>query len=181
MRFFSIAKRLLTRKSQSDSYVVWNGVEEILYMEPTHHDCMVTYDSGLVPVQNLRKNLLKKGDIVPTIIFACQAGKPAYSVTLPDGTQKDVFNSHWNKIISANPKIIFRDAIIAANQRMMEELAPDGREQQAEIICQKDVLDKSVFLSSISRKKHFVMSFDMCRTAHPDPSDAKIVNDIDWL
>lgn len=180
MRFFSIAKRLLTRRSQSDSYVVWNGAEEILYMEPTHHDCMVIYDGGLISVQNLRKNFLEKGDIVPTIIFACQVGKPAYWETLSDGTRRDVFLSHWNQTILTNPKIIFRDAITTVNQRMMEELAFDGREQQAEIICRKDVLDKSVFLS-ISRKKHFVMSFDMCRTPHPDPSNAKIVNDIDWL
>lgn len=180
MQFLKKIFHLLKHRPHSDIYVIWNGAEEVLYKEPNYHDCMISYDGELISVQNIRKNLLRKG-ILPTIIFACQAGKPAYSMSgeLVENSG-GVFTLSWLKVLEQNPNPTYRDLIVKVNTGITKEIANDGLTQISEIICRKDVLDRR-WMSGMPKEKHFVMILDMCRTPHPDPKNAKIVNDIDWL
>jgi hypothetical protein len=145
-------------EESGDKYVVWDGVDERPYIEDNGHDCFVTVDMEFVSVQKRRQEMLATGRIVPTVVFSCKGGQPAYEAEI-NGKWGSVFTHYWNIVLRNDPEVTFRDAIRRTNIAIQS----DGFEQQGEVICRIDVLDMPVDIS-LPDKAHFLIYSDMCRT-----------------
>lgn len=142
----------------SAKYVLWDGHDEVPYVETNRiHDCIYLSD-GMVSCQELRREYLRLG-FVCTMFFGCGSGQVA--VTSTNGS---VFTQAFFAVLKSNPQVTIRDAVCRVNQSMHAQ----GIDQKCEVITRRDVLDLPYASSSVKDKIHVCCIYDMCRTPIPE-------------